>query len=173
MYLLPVHLGPRYVMVSLCPSQSLKPARRKAIPLLSGSQKDSSPFQMIPRPQLYVSVQEPAWPLCERSSSTARNSTQKVRYCDAYALFHKTLKADSPEQDNTLYFGCRSATKDQHYAVEWENHAKLDGLKYRLAPSRDGPDGVRRTYVQHLVEEDAEHVWDVVSKRNGWVYISG
>jgi len=74
---------------------------------------------------------------------------------------------------NTLYFGCRSAAKDQHYAVEWENHAKFDSLKYRLAASRDGPEGVRRTYVQHLIERDVEHVWDVVGKRGGWVYISG
>ena len=76
-------------------------------------------------------------------------------------------------QDNTLYFGCRSATKDQHYAIEWENHVKFDGLKYRLAASRDGPEGVQRTYVQHLMEQDADHIWDVVGRRNGWIYISG
>jgi len=78
-----------------------------------------------------------------------------------------------PKKGNTLYFGCRSATKDQHYAVEWENHAKLDDLNYRLAASRDGPEGVRRIYVQHLIEQDAVNIWDVVGKRNGWVYISG
>ena len=76
-------------------------------------------------------------------------------------------------KENTLYFGCRSASKDQHYAAEWEHHAKFDGLKYRLAASRDGPEGVRRTYVQHLIEQDAEHIWNVVGKRSGWVYISG
>ena len=78
-----------------------------------------------------------------------------------------------PPKDNTLYFGCRSATKDQHYATEWENYAMYNDLKYRLAASRDGPDGVRRTYVQHLIEQDAEHIWDAVGRRDGWVYISG
>lgn len=76
-------------------------------------------------------------------------------------------------KENTLYFGCRSASKDQHYAVEWEHCAKFNDLKYRLAASRDGPEGVRRTYVQHLIEQDAEHIWDVVGKKDGWVYISG
>ena len=87
--------------------------------------------------------------------------------------FHASLNGRPYPKDNTLYFGCRSATKDQHYAIEWENHVKLDGLNYRLAASRDGPEGVRRTYVQHLIEQDAEHIWDVVGRRNGWVYISG
>ena len=87
--------------------------------------------------------------------------------------FHASFKGRPPKKGNTLYFGCRSATKDQHYGIEWESHAKFDDLHYRLAASRDGPEGVRRIYVQHLIERDAEHIWDVVGKRNGWVYISG
>jgi len=87
------------------------------------------------------------------------------------AIIQHRLKLGA--RDNTLYFGCRSSTKDQHYATEWENHVQSDSLNYRLAASRDGPEGVRRTYVQHLIEQDPEHIWDVVGKRNGWVYISG
>ena len=98
---------------------------------------------------------------------------QKVRNSDERQNHNTSLKTCFSLKDNTLYFGCRSASKDQHYAAEWEHHVKLHGLKYRLAASRDGPDGVRRTYVQHLIEQDAEHIWDVVGKRNGWVYISG
>ena len=89
------------------------------------------------------------------------------------ALLPGFLKSFSKKKDNTLYFGCRSATKDQHYATDWEKHVKFDSLKYRLAASRDGPEGTRRTYVQHLIEQDAEHIWDVIGKRDGWVYISG
>ncbi|KAF9649133.1 riboflavin synthase domain-like protein [Thelephora ganbajun] len=87
------------------------------------------------------------------------------------AIIQHRLKLGA--KDNTLYFGCRSATKDQHYAIEWENHSKFNNLNYRLAGSRDGPEGVRRTYVQHLIEQDVERIWDVVGKRSGCVYISG
>jgi sulfite reductase alpha subunit-like flavoprotein len=76
---------------------------------------------------------------------------------------------------NTLYFGCRSASKDHHYSAEWraleEDEPKM--LTYRVAFSRDGPEGVKRTYVQDLMEEDGECVWDVLGRRGGWAYISG
>lgn len=75
--------------------------------------------------------------------------------------------------DNYLYFGCRSASKDCHYGDEWKAHAEAQTLNYRIAFSRDGPEGIKRTYVQDLMTEDAEQIWDIVGRRNGWVYISG
>lgn len=75
--------------------------------------------------------------------------------------------------DNTLYFGCRSATKDQHYADEWSRYVEEQNLTYRTAFSRDGAEGVRRLYVQNLLEEDCKQVWDSIGKREGRVYISG
>ncbi|KAA1467026.1 riboflavin synthase domain-like protein [Dentipellis sp. KUC8613] len=74
--------------------------------------------------------------------------------------------------DNTLYFGCRHAAKDQHYHQEWEALQKKGVLTYRAACSRDGPEGTARTYVQHLIEEDSARVWALVSA-GAWVYISG
>lgn len=79
---------------------------------------------------------------------------------------------------------------DHHYGQEWArllrtaapsspivNTATMDDsrpyLTYRPAFSRDNPEGVKRTYVQDLMDEDREKVWDVVSRRGGWVYISG
>ncbi len=73
---------------------------------------------------------------------------------------------------NTLYFGCRSASKDQHYGQEWKAYAKENKLVYRVACSRDGPEGVKRTYVQDLIEADGERIWELIS-RGAWVYISG
>ncbi|KAK0196899.1 riboflavin synthase domain-like protein [Armillaria mellea] len=73
---------------------------------------------------------------------------------------------------NTLYFGCRSALKDQHYGQEWKAYAKENKLVYRVAYSRDGPEGVKRTYVQDLIEADGERVWELISQ-GAWVYISG
>ena len=44
---------------------------------------------------------------------------------------------------------------------------------YRVAFSRDGPEGRPRTYVQDLIREDAKRIWELVGVRGAWVYISG
>ncbi|KAI0920248.1 hypothetical protein AcV5_010040 [Taiwanofungus camphoratus] len=75
--------------------------------------------------------------------------------------------------ENTLYFGCRSASKDQHYGTEWGAFARRGVLTYRTAFSRDGPEGVPRTYVQDVMREDAKTIWQVIGTKGGWVYISG
>ncbi|KAH8093162.1 riboflavin synthase domain-like protein [Cristinia sonorae] len=75
--------------------------------------------------------------------------------------------------ENILYQGCRSALKDQFYQAEFESLVEKGSLTYRVARSRDGPEGVKRTYVQDLLLEDAERVWDIVGKKGGWLYISG
>lgn len=74
---------------------------------------------------------------------------------------------------NTLYFGCRSASKDHHYGEEWEQYVSSDKLRYRAAFSRDGPEGKPRTYVQDLIRDDAKRVDELVREKNAWVYISG
>ncbi|KAF6749571.1 hypothetical protein DFP72DRAFT_539431 [Ephemerocybe angulata] len=74
---------------------------------------------------------------------------------------------------NTLYFGCRSEAKDQHYGDEWRRMADAGSLVYRTAFSRDGPEGVRRTYVQDRISEDAQRVWELVGEQQAWIYISG
>lgn len=74
---------------------------------------------------------------------------------------------------NTLYFGCRSATKDEHYAKEWQGYSEERGLAYRVAHSRDGPEGVKRTYVQDLMEQDSHRIWRLIEDEKAWVYISG
>ncbi|KAF7327494.1 Riboflavin synthase domain-like protein [Mycena kentingensis (nom. inval.)] len=74
--------------------------------------------------------------------------------------------------DNTLYFGCRSAHKDQHYAEEWKSFAARGALSYRTAFSRDGPEGVARVYVQDLIAEDSQRIWDLL-RVGATVFISG
>lgn len=74
---------------------------------------------------------------------------------------------------NTLYFGCRSAHKDQHYSSEWKELSAAQKISYRVACSRDGPEGVKRTYVQDLIREDAESIWQLIGPGGAWVYISG
>ncbi|TFK37556.1 hypothetical protein BDQ12DRAFT_652582 [Crucibulum laeve] len=74
---------------------------------------------------------------------------------------------------NTLYFGCRSAIKDQHYGSEWKSYVDQQQITYRAAFSRDAPEGVKRTYVQDLITEDAEQIWRLIGEGGAWVYISG
>ncbi|KAH9856143.1 riboflavin synthase domain-like protein [Lenzites betulinus] len=74
---------------------------------------------------------------------------------------------------NTLYFGCRSASKDHHYGEEWEEYVSSDRLTYRAAFSRDGPEGAPRTYVQDLIRDDAKRMDELVREMGAWVYISG
>uniref|UniRef100_D8Q1Z0 NADPH-dependent diflavin oxidoreductase 1 n=1 Tax=Schizophyllum commune (strain H4-8 / FGSC 9210) TaxID=578458 RepID=D8Q1Z0_SCHCM len=76
-------------------------------------------------------------------------------------------------KDNTLYFGCRSASKDEHYAEEWTAYANDGHLTYRVARSREGAEGAARVYVQDLMREDARTLWELVGEREGRVFISG
>ena len=45
-------------------------------------------------------------------------------------------------------------------------------LTLRVAFSRDKADG-SKVYVQDLIKEDAERIWDVLYKQRGWLYICG
>jgi len=76
-------------------------------------------------------------------------------------------------RDNTLYFGHRASEKDAHYSREWTTLAESGNLTYRVAASRDGPQGTRRVYVQDLIRQDAKRIWRLVHDRGAWVYISG
>ena len=88
--------------------------------------------------------------------------------------FHRIVsRVYESKRDNTLYFGCRSESKDCHYADEWKAHSEAQALSYRIAFSRDGTEGVKRTYVQDFMQEDSERIWDIIGRRNGWIYISG
>ena len=76
-------------------------------------------------------------------------------------------------EDNTLYFGSRSSSKDNHYGSEWLALAESGKLVYRTAFSRDGPEGARRVYVQDRMREDAGRLWDLLGRKGGWLFISG
>ncbi|KAG1873393.1 hypothetical protein C8R48DRAFT_453716 [Suillus tomentosus] len=57
--------------------------------------------------------------------------------------------------------------QDQHYHTEWESHAEERKLRYRVVCSRDGPEGVKRTYVQDLMKEDAQYIWTMLGQQRG------
>ncbi len=76
-------------------------------------------------------------------------------------------------KNNTLYFGHRASGKDAHYSREWTALAESGNLTYRVAVSRDGPEGTRRVYVQDVIRQDGKRVWELVHEGGAWVYISG
>ncbi|TBU41104.1 riboflavin synthase domain-like protein [Dichomitus squalens] len=89
------------------------------------------------------------------------------------AVIQERLHAGLNTGDDILYFGCRSEAKDHYYGAEWRALAAEGKLTYRVAFSRDGPEGKPRTYVQDLIREDAKRIWVLVGERGAWVYISG
>ena len=63
--------------------------------------------------------------------------------------------------------------KDHHYGTEWEAYAEAGKITYRVAFSRDGPEGMKRTYVQDLLRQDKERVWEILGVQRGTLVISG
>ncbi|KAI6009750.1 riboflavin synthase domain-like protein [Pisolithus microcarpus] len=82
-------------------------------------------------------------------------------------------RIDAGSNAATLYFGCRSKHKDHHYGTEWETYAESKWITYRVAFSRDGPKGAKRTYVQDLILKDKDSVWDLLNDQRGTLIISG
>ncbi|CAK5268795.1 unnamed protein product [Mycena citricolor] len=73
---------------------------------------------------------------------------------------------------NTLYFGCRSSDKDEHYGGEWRQLCQDSQMAYRVAFSRDGAPGQPRVYVQDLMRQDAGRIWSLL-EAGAIVFISG
>ncbi|KAG8872449.1 NAPDH-dependent diflavin reductase, partial [Tulasnella sp. 332] len=72
--------------------------------------------------------------------------------------------------DNTLYFGCRSAAADCHYHEDWKALEEKGALRCRIAASRDQD---RKIYVQNLLEDDSAIISDLLARKGGFVYICG
>uniref|UniRef100_A0A915L6H1 NADPH--cytochrome P450 reductase n=1 Tax=Romanomermis culicivorax TaxID=13658 RepID=A0A915L6H1_ROMCU len=81
---------------------------------------------------------------------------------------------EKPLGDATLYFGCRNRRHDFIYREELESHLADGTLRHLyVAPSREQPE-VEKTYVQHLLRENGEATWRLISgERGGHVYICG
>ncbi|KAK9889638.1 hypothetical protein WA026_007015 [Henosepilachna vigintioctopunctata] len=80
-------------------------------------------------------------------------------------------KEDGKTVGNTiLYFGCRKKDEDYIYQEELEEYERNGLLKLHLAFSRDQP---QKIYVSHLLEQNADELWNVISENNGNLYICG
>lgn len=70
----------------------------------------------------------------------------------------------------SLFFGCRSKSKDFFFAHEWLPLQQQEQLNLFCAFSRDQPDKI---YVQHLIEKEAEILSDLIVQRGAWIFIAG
>ncbi|XP_060074915.1 NADPH oxidoreductase A-like [Ylistrum balloti] len=69
-----------------------------------------------------------------------------------------------------LYYGCRHRFGDFLYKEELEKYSRNGVICLRVAFSRDQ---AKKIYVQHLLRDDSTLIWDLVTKRNGHVYVCG
>ncbi|KAH8283641.1 hypothetical protein KR018_010329 [Drosophila ironensis] len=72
--------------------------------------------------------------------------------------------------DSILYFGCRKRSEDYIYESELEEWVKKGTLTLKAAFSRDQE---KKVYVQHLLEQDADLIWNVIGENKGHFYICG
>nr|CAA63639.1 NADPH--ferrihemoprotein reductase [Drosophila melanogaster] len=72
--------------------------------------------------------------------------------------------------ESILYFGCRKRSEDYIYESELEEWVKKGTLNLKAAFSRDQG---KKVYVQHLLEQDADLIWNVIGENKGHFYICG
>ncbi|KAH8385762.1 hypothetical protein KR009_008994 [Drosophila setifemur] len=72
--------------------------------------------------------------------------------------------------DSILYFGCRNRSEDYIYRSELEDWVKKGTLNLKAAFSRDQE---KKVYVQHLLEQDSDLIWNVIGEKKGHFYICG
>ncbi|XP_078282214.1 NADPH-dependent diflavin oxidoreductase 1 [Rhinoraja longicauda] len=76
----------------------------------------------------------------------------------------------SGRKGNYLFFGCRGKTKDFFCRAEWDDLEQLGYLALFTAFSRDQD---HKIYVQHLIKEKGDVVWDLIQNKKANFYIAG
>ncbi|KAG4306177.1 hypothetical protein PORY_000165 [Pneumocystis oryctolagi] len=73
-------------------------------------------------------------------------------------------------KNNVLFFGCRSEYKDFLFKDEWIEYCNNGNLTLFTAFSRDQDE---KRYVQHVIEEKSEILYDYLYNQKGVFYLSG
>ncbi|XP_047113286.1 NADPH-dependent diflavin oxidoreductase 1 isoform X2 [Schistocerca piceifrons] len=69
-----------------------------------------------------------------------------------------------------LFFGCRYSRQDFHCREEWLNFERNGQLSLFVAFSRDQEE---KRYVQHVLCEQADLLWDLLNKKSAYIYVAG
>jgi len=71
-----------------------------------------------------------------------------------------------------LFFGCRNKTEDFIYQDEFDSYKHSGAVSnYHIAFSRMTPG--KKVYVQHLMQEQGDIIWDWISNKEAHVYVCG
>jgi sulfite reductase alpha subunit-like flavoprotein len=88
------------------------------------------------------------------------------------SILYEKIYRFNQQQENYLFFGCRSKTKDYYFENEWNEmmNQKPNFIHVYAAFSRDQPEKI---YVQDLMHENSEQVFDLIYRKNAFVLIAG
>jgi cytochrome P450 / NADPH-cytochrome P450 reductase len=75
-----------------------------------------------------------------------------------------------PVGESILFYGCRNAQSDMLYADELKAFEESGVTRLQIAFSREP--GEPRTFVQHLIEREGDHVWDLI-ETGAVIYVCG
>jgi cytochrome P450/NADPH-cytochrome P450 reductase len=75
-----------------------------------------------------------------------------------------------PVGESMLFYGCRNAEHDMLYADELKSFEESGITKLQVAFSREP--GQPRTFVQHLIEREGDHVWELI-EAGAVIYVCG
>jgi sulfite reductase alpha subunit-like flavoprotein len=89
----------------------------------------------------------------------------------SYLWDKNEIRGRNEERGDVLFTGCRNKLGDFLYASEL-GELEQEGVVVHAAFSRDSPQGKGKVYVQDLIREHSEQVWEVISKGGG-VYVAG
>ena len=90
--------------------------------------------------------------------------------CAPFRAFIQECIASESSIKLTLFFGCRNKSKDFFFGKEWNKLHSEGKLKLFVAFSRDQEDKI---YVQHIMRENADELWEVISEDNTQIYFAG
>eukprot|EP00111_Clytia_hemisphaerica_P002252 TCONS_00006308-protein len=72
--------------------------------------------------------------------------------------------------ETVLFFGCRNKTGDDFFRDEWNALGEDSPVKIFTCYSRDQP---QKIYVQHLLKQQGEFIWNLISQKNAYFFIAG
>ena len=90
--------------------------------------------------------------------------------CAPFRAYIQERVASGASKGLVMVFGCRNKAKDYFFKDEWEGLAREDKLELYCAFSRDQEDKV---YVQHVMRENAAHLWHLIGEQQARVYFAG